>query len=42
MATGSKTAGRISTILTGERMPGKRGIIPTAVLGTTLATINPI
>ena len=34
MAPGSKTVGRVSTILTGERSPGKRGIIPTAVLGT--------
>jgi len=31
---GSKTVGKVSTILTGERSPGKRGIIPTAVLGT--------
>jgi len=31
---GSKSVGRVSTILTGERSPGKRGIIPTAVLGT--------
>jgi len=34
MAMGSKTVGKVSTILTGERSPGKRGIIPTAVLGT--------
>lgn len=31
---GSKTVGKISTVLTGERSPGKRGILPTAVLGT--------
>ncbi len=31
---GSKTVGKVSTILTGERSPGKRGILPTAVLGT--------
>jgi len=34
MAMGSKTVGKVSTILTGERSPGKRGILPTAVLGT--------
>lgn len=34
MVFGSKSAGRLSLALTGERSPGKRGIIPTAVLGT--------
>jgi len=34
MVMGSKTVGRVSTVLTGDRAPGKRGIIPTAVLGT--------
>jgi len=34
MAMGSKTVGKLSTALTGERSPGKRGVIPTAVLGT--------
>lgn len=34
MVTGSKTAGRISTVLVGQRAPGARGIIPTAILGT--------
>ena len=29
-----KSAGRVSQVLVGERSPGKRGIIPTAVLGT--------
>lgn len=30
----SKQAGKLSTVLTGDRMPGKRGIVPTAILGT--------
>jgi len=34
MVFGSKSVGKVSTILTGERSPGKRGILPTAVLGT--------
>jgi len=34
LVAGSKSIGRVSTILTGERQPGKRGIIPTAILGT--------
>lgn len=34
MVFGSKSAGRVSQVLVGERSPGKRGIIPTAVLGT--------
>jgi len=34
MVFGSKSVGKLSTVLTGERSPGKRGIIPTAVLGT--------
>ena len=34
MVLGSKSVGRVSMALTGERSPGKRGIIPTAVLGT--------
>jgi len=34
MAMVSKTQGKVSLILTGERSPGKRGVIPTAVLGT--------
>ncbi len=29
-----KTTGRVSQVLVGERTPGKKGIIPTAVLGT--------
>ena len=31
---GSKTIMKVSTVLTGERSPGKRGILPTAVMGT--------
>lgn len=34
MVLGSKSVGRVSQVLVGERSPGKRGIIPTAVLGT--------
>jgi len=34
LVAGSKTVGRVSQVLVGERSPGKRGIIPTAVLGT--------
>lgn len=34
MVFGSKATGRVSQVLVGERSPGKRGIIPTAVLGT--------
>ena len=34
MVAGSKQIGRLSQALVGERAPGKRGIIPTAVLGT--------
>jgi len=34
MGTGGKTVGRLSMALTGERSPGKRGVIPTAILGT--------
>ena len=34
MVAGSKTVGRVSQVLVGEKSPGKRGIIPTAVLGT--------
>ncbi len=34
MVFGSKSVGRVSQTLVGERVPGKRGIIPTAVLGT--------
>jgi len=34
MVAGSKQVGRLSMALTGERQPGKRGIIPTAILGT--------
>ena len=34
MVFASKSVGRLSTVLTGERAPGKRGIIPTAILGT--------
>ena len=34
MVAGSKSIGRVSQVLVGERSPGKRGIIPTAVLGT--------
>ena len=34
MVFGSKSAGRVSQVLVGERSPGRRGIIPTAVLGT--------
>ncbi len=34
MVTGGKTVGKLSMALTGERAPGKKGIIPTAILGT--------
>lgn len=34
MVAGSKTAGRLSMALVGQRAPGARGVIPTAVLGT--------
>ena len=34
MVFGSKSASKVSQILVGERSPGKRGIVPTAVLGT--------
>lgn len=34
MVVGSKSIGRVSQVLVGEKSPGKRGIIPTAVLGT--------
>ncbi len=34
MATGSKTIGRVSQALVGQRQPGARGVIPTAILGT--------
>ena len=34
MVFGSKSVGRFSQVLVGERSPGKRGVIPTAVLGT--------
>jgi len=34
MVRGSKSVGRLSLALTGERAPGKRGIVPTAILGT--------
>ncbi len=34
MVLGSKSVGKVSQILVGERQPGKRGILPTAVLGT--------
>ena len=34
MVFGSKTTGRVSQVLVGERSPGKRGIVPTAILGT--------
>jgi len=34
LVTGSKTVGRVSQALVGQRAPGARGIIPTAVLGT--------
>jgi len=34
MVAGMKSVGRLSLALTGDRAPGKRGVIPTAVLGT--------
>jgi len=34
MAAGSRTIGKVSQVLVGERSPGKRGVIPTAILGT--------
>ncbi len=34
MVFASKSVGKLSTVLTGERAPGKRGVIPTAILGT--------
>ena len=34
MVFGSKSVGRVSQVLVGERSPGKRGIVPTAVLDT--------
>jgi len=34
LVAGSKSIGRVSQILVGERSPGKRGIVPTAILGT--------
>jgi len=34
MVMGSKSIGRVSQVLVGEKSPGKKGIIPTAVMGT--------
>jgi len=34
LVAGSKQIGSLSKALVGERSPGKRGVIPTAVLGT--------
>lgn len=34
MVMGSKQIGKVSQVLVGEKSPGKRGIIPTAILGT--------
>lgn len=34
MVAGQKSVMRVSKILTGEMSPGKRGVIPTAILGT--------
>jgi len=30
----SKSVGRVSQVLVGQRQPGQRGVIPTAILGT--------
>ena len=43
MVFGSKSAGKVSQVLVGERSPGRRGIIPTAVLGTgVLVTLTAV
>jgi len=34
MVMGSKSVGRVSQILVGQKQPSQRGIIPTAILGT--------